>query len=289
MPSTQLSGSGPITFMNTEGQQVFVPLSALKNENGTVTLLSSWATDLSNDQTTIELLANALMLTGELAPVPETLNSPTIFATASFAGRESNNIVVKIDAAIINGQYPTPSTTQVTVTVTETDVYPGLTGAADAVAKIGVDGGAPAGAVVRLSTGLVAIKYVDPMLVSLTMLPKALPATAVPAAGLAIKGTDNSTIFTLVPAQAIPAGATLTAAITLDSPGTFTITIAFTATEPAVTLDALTSQTPTEAAPYRVQFSNPTTTNAIAFVPSITQQLVGGTKDTPATVQFLDA
>jgi hypothetical protein len=215
-----VAGHGPLSFTDSNGAQRFVPLSAFEFAGSEIQLKSAWSTDFgAGDQQILLALAAARAATGELVPPPVAGPAPAISFAATVPGSEGSNVTV--------GVKPDPADTvfdaKVEFTVTETDVYAGLTNAGDAAAKIGVDT-APAGATdPPKGTGLVVVKKSS--IVSGDDLPDAKSITA-KAAGTDVK-SGSKVLFTLLPRTGAPA-AGIPVEIGVDATAkTFSVTAAY--------------------------------------------------------------
>lgn len=148
-------GSTPISFTDSAGAQQMVPLSALQFTGSDLQLRSAWAAAFDATETaTLLAAARTRVATGELSPPPVPPPVPALILTATRTGPETNGITVTVDAE----QGAAPLLAKLTVSVVETDSYPGLaTGEAAAMAigvdaPTGADGDPPGG------TGLVVVK-----------------------------------------------------------------------------------------------------------------------------------
>lgn len=235
MSTVDVTGHSPLSFTNEDGSQRFVPLSALELVGSELKLKAAWAAEFSNaDQATLLAVASTLKASRQLEPPPLTAPRPAIGFTAATAGPEGDNIVVTLT--------PDPGTVteaQVLIQAVETDTYSGLTDAAAAAMKIGVDnatgnpGDPPAG------TGLVHVKAGG---TTGTGLPKNNQNLTVKGATTNVLAADASTtLFQLVPRSgAPPAG--IPVKVTVDSAaGTFTVEASYDtgSGQPKVPLTAL--------------------------------------------------
>ena len=90
-------GSSPITFTGSQGEQRFVPLSALQFNGSTIELKPSWASAFDpSETTTLVALATGFAAAGEITPPPVPPPSPAVLVTAAVAGPESNDITVTV-------------------------------------------------------------------------------------------------------------------------------------------------------------------------------------------------
>ena len=217
-------GSSPITFTGSQGQQRFVPLSALQFSGSTIQLKPSWATAFDAGETiTLIALAAAYAAAGELTPPPVPPPSPAVLVTAAVPGPESNDISVTVTPDADTGLG-----TKMKFDAQAVDTYAGLTSAKSAALAIGVD--APTGNANDPSagTGVVVIKTLTPPATFDTAKLPAAQKGSVTTAGYDVKAADSTVLFTLLPRGGYAASGGLTFALTLDTGGTsFTITATY--------------------------------------------------------------
>ena len=156
MTSTQdVTGSAPLTFTNTLGEQRSVPLSALQFSGSTITIASSWTSQFGGADTAILLaLAQARVTTGDLTPPPVLPPVPALSFTAAAAGPAGNNVAVKISSVSTTSVL----TAEIVIDAAETDTYAGLASATAAATAIGVDVAPTATTDPPLGTGVVQVK-----------------------------------------------------------------------------------------------------------------------------------
>src|ERR1700712_5378256 len=129
-------GSTPISFTNSEGAQKVVPLSALQFNGSDLQVRTAWSAGFDPSEiTTLLAVARARAAAGELNPPPVPPPVPALAFTATRTGAETNNIVVTVAAEADTA----PLEAEITVTVIETDIYPGLATGDAAALTIGVD------------------------------------------------------------------------------------------------------------------------------------------------------
>lgn len=219
-------GSSPITFTGSQGQQRFVPLSALQFNGSTVELKPSWSTAFdATESKTLIALAKAYAASGALTPPAVPPPSAAILVTAAVPGPESNDITVTAtpDAG-------SALTTKVKFTAKAVDTYSDLTSAESAAMKIGVD--APTGNAgdPAAGTGVVVVKMAGAPF-DTAKLPADGQSGSVTKAGYDVKAGDNSVLFTLLPRDGYAASGGLTFALALDDGGTkFSITATYDST-----------------------------------------------------------
>jgi hypothetical protein len=139
MPTTEVAGAGPIVFFTQAGTQITLPLSAVyfdasdqvkvrRADDGDTPQLTKW----------LEYLVDQKRITRAVTP-PRTLPGPSMVVTARVAGADGNRITVRVATNAAD-------TTKLDVTVTEADVYEGLSldvTAATSIDKVlGLTGGA---------------------------------------------------------------------------------------------------------------------------------------------------
>jgi hypothetical protein len=193
---TIVIGNGPIDFMDSGGEQVSVPLSALKIESGQVDLESSWAdkAGLSGDDPSIlkGLLAE-LQRQGYLRSAPAPTQKPAMIVKAASPGPEGNNIEITVSEVTQNTDAPLdPLKTTFSVTAKETDEYPDLMLASIATV-LGIDEDPKGTGLVHVVTGSVAADGVPAEKIGT----KALKLG--PGAQVEVKDKDDKTLFTLKP------------------------------------------------------------------------------------------
>ncbi len=150
-------GSQPLSFTNTNGEQMVVPLSALEFSGGQPQLKTTWATAvplLAGSETVINKLAQALAAAGALTPPPTPPPAPALAFTAAHTGPETNGITVGATTTPGTGG---PLTTQITITATETDTWSGLGSGDNAAQTIGVDKLPTATGDPHAGTGLIVV------------------------------------------------------------------------------------------------------------------------------------
>jgi hypothetical protein len=217
-------GSSPITFTGSQGQQRFVPLSALQFNGSTIEVKTAWSTAFDpNETNTLITLATAYAAAGELTPPPVAPPSPAVLITAAVPGPESNDITVTATPDAGTGL-----ATKVKFDAKEVDTYAGLTSAKSAALAMGVD--APTGNANDpvAGTGVLVLKTpVSPATFDTSKLPTAQNG-GVTNAGYDVKAADNTVLFTLLPRGGYAASGGLSFTLTLDGGGTsFTITATY--------------------------------------------------------------
>lgn len=205
MADSKVVGRRPLAFTSADGTQDFVPLHALVHNETGLALDGAWSKAFSAaDSLALLALAQDAWKAGELSAPPVAAKSPAIVFKAACAGPEGNGITVAITRATDpEPDLKAPLQARLTLTVTEKDEYPGLTGAADAAAVIGVDKPA-AGSKHKAGSGLVQIK--EGSATAGDGLPKSgTSVTVSPAAPATVKAADGTTdYFTLVAREGLP-------------------------------------------------------------------------------------
>lgn len=252
-----VAGFGPFEFTNANGQQVSIPLTALKTDtSGAIVIDTSvWKPAIpygAADTAVItallgEYATQQLMTAQAAAPL-----RPAMVLTAATPGVSGNNIQATVVVHADSSGDPTLATLD--ITITETEAYKGIA-VAGIAASLG--DGTNAGSQPGLAT-------VDPTSIDKTKLPVALTATAFtgPAdptkhATLDIQDGSKNKVFTLVARSAGAGGAVTTAAIAnIDTgAGTFDLTLVWSATATGVKLASLAADTASLA--YEVAFTPP--------------------------------
>jgi hypothetical protein len=216
-------GSSPISFTGSEGQQLFVPLSALQFNGSSIQVSSAWATCFDpNETTTLLTLATAYAAAGELKTPPVPPPSPALVLTAAHAGLESNNIL-----ATVSPDADTGLGTKIAFSAVETDTYPGLASAKEAAQAVGVDTPGGGANPPPVATGLVYV--VAASVVSAGTLPKdSQSGTLVAGTGFDVKAPDATVLFTIKPRDDYTGSDGLSFELALDDGGTtFTITATY--------------------------------------------------------------
>lgn len=141
--SKPLVGKGPLAFTDARGSQRFVPLSALVLTGGKVALTQSWAEKWAEaafspvDQNALLLLAGQALEAGELTVPPVAAKQQAVVFRAVAPGSGGNAIEVTIKYGEAPDDPAAALQRELTLRVTEKQVYAGLTSAAEAVESIG--------------------------------------------------------------------------------------------------------------------------------------------------------
>lgn len=123
--TTQVTGNGPLEFTNANGKQVSIPLSALYFDgNGTLQVDATWAA-ASGLKPNKGVLGYARS-EGLIKPAPAPPPFAAMLVKAAQEGTGGNNIVIQISDVTAAAD---PTQTTFSITVTENDVYTGLTAA----------------------------------------------------------------------------------------------------------------------------------------------------------------
>jgi hypothetical protein len=277
-------GATPISITGSTGGQRVVPLSALQFNGSALQVKPAWANTFTADEiTALVAVATARLATGELSKPPVPLPTPALVVTAAVAGPESNGIVVHLAPA------PDPDTpplsTPISIFVTETDSYPGLTTASEAIAAIGTDQ-APAAGGPPLGTGLVQVQSSSINAAQGDAVPVDVDGK-VPANGLKVKDKDGNVLFALIPRASFSPAKGLTARVKNDASGTsFTVTVSYDSTPETTSLPTFTIQSLSALHPavgYLINLTAPATGAAVpAPTPATGITLTGGGPDLAA-------
>jgi hypothetical protein len=210
MANAAAVGYGPISFFTTTGIELSIPLSELyfdagggvhSNVYGGTPGLSEWLT----------YLVNQGRITRGSTPTP----GPAMVVTATEAGTAGNRITVNVGASTATP----PDPNKVHITVSEVDVYAGLT-----VANI--ESFLGSSAVVGSSPGLLRLKLPlgtgDPVVADGAA---ASPQTTPPSWSFNNGATPAAVAFTLEARRAGTAPARITAHVGPVAAGTFTLTV----------------------------------------------------------------
>jgi hypothetical protein len=228
MASTPVTGHGPLSFTDSNGDQRTVPLSALvftapgkldieKDKYDWQAQFGPGAAFSQADATTLLTLAANRLAAGELLPIPTPPPAPALHFQAATPGPGGNNITVTLGLTTTpNTAAPTVFNTTVTITAVEEETYGGLADGAAARAAIGVDTPTAAGDV--QGYGLVMVQGTSTS--GTGKLAKAKSYTVKDGTPVDIPAADNSgTILTLVARAGVPnPGVTVT--VTTDAGGT---------------------------------------------------------------------
>jgi hypothetical protein len=252
MSTTPVTGHGPLSFTDSNGDQRVVPLSALVftapgkldiNSSGS----PSWKSEFgpgqpfsANDATTLLSLAALRFAAGELKPPPTLPPEPALHFQAATPGPGGNNVSIALALTTTpNTADPTVFNTTVQITAQEEEEYSGLADGAAARAAIGVD--TPTDPGDQQGYGLVMVKGS-----STSGTGKLAKAGSWPfhAGTLDLMSDDGlSTVVTLAPRAGMPAtGVTVT--VTHDVSGTtFTIDVKYAPAPDTIDLYPLGSLT----------------------------------------------
>ena len=161
MAGTQATGTGPFEFTDSNGKHVSIPLTAITFDANSKPLINSaWQHVFATQPAAASLLAYAVA-EGLIAPAPAPSPFPAMIVKAVDGGLGGNNITVAISNIVPDaGSPPTndPTRTSFTITVTETDIYNGLT-AASIEQTLGSADGTFTSVVKGTSTGLVQVLH----------------------------------------------------------------------------------------------------------------------------------
>ena len=229
MSTTPVTGHGPLSFTDSNGDQRVVPLSALVfTAPGKLDIEpTQWQAEFgpglaysAADATTLKTLAAQRLAASELKPPPTLPPSPALHFKAAIQGPGGNNISVALALVTTpNTASPTVFNTEVKITTVEEENYAGLADGAAARAAFGVD--TPTAPGDQQGYGLVMVQGSSTS--GSGKIAKA-GSWSLETGTLDIDADDGSgTILTLVPRAGVPApGVSVT--VTHDMSGTtFTI------------------------------------------------------------------
>jgi len=249
-------GTGPVAFLDQNSSQHEIPLSALSLDSNKIDA-SNWPGYTAQTSATIDgvlawMLAQGFLVAGASVTAPLTI-------TAAQAGVGGNDIKVTFT--------PDAATDTMTVTVATTQTF-GPIDVTQLASTLGTDAAS--------SAGVIFLSGAEPA----AGVPQAMPATAVPAAGLPVNDSTDTLLFTLGAADDSATPAVVDAAIALNADPKFTITATSTKTATGVKIaDLVGAGNPFSLL---VTFSGPVDT---LLPPAGTVTLAGGTAaTTPPTI-----
>jgi len=283
---TQVTGNGPLEFTNANGRQISIPLSALYfDQNGTLQVDSTWAT-ASGLKPNAGVLGYA-QSEGMITPAPAPPPFAAMIIKAADQGAGGNNIVVAISDT---SPATDPTQTTFSITVTETDVYEGLTAATieSTLGSSTVSGSTLVPVKTGTSPGLVQVEAGS---VDTSGFPNALTKASLNGdpAELAVDGEGSpAVVFTLLAKKAGADGATTVIDISPDTSSppsssnpTFTLNANWSRMISDVTLGTLVSTIQSEFG-YEITVSLPG--SGAYSVPALASStLSGGTPGTSAS------
>lgn len=283
--TTQVTGNGPLEFTNANGKQISIPLSALYFDgSGTLQVDTTWATatGLKPSKGVLGYAQSEGLIAPASAPPP----FAAMVINAADQGTGGNNIVVGI-SDIAPATDPTQTT--FSITVTETDVYAGLT-VANIESTLGsstVSGSSLIPVVTGTSPGLVQVEAGS---VDTSGFPNSVTNASLQGdpAELAVDGDGSpAVVFTLLAKKAGTDGATTLIDISSDTtsppgPGnpTFTLTATWSKMVNDVTIETLASTIQSEFG-YEITVSLPGS-GAYSVPAAASTTLSGGTPGTLA-------
>lgn len=270
MPTTAAAGAGPIVFFTQAGTQITLPLSAIYfDASDQVKVRRADDADTPQLIKWLEYLVDQKRITRAVTP-PPALPGTSMVVTARVAGADGNWITLGVATNAADA-------TKLDVTVTETDVYEGLSLDSASVTSIdkvlGLKGGA---AGVRASLVRVdAITGTPPMpnegAVAITATHAGIPSWTVPG------GNPAATSFTLSAraAGSEGPGALWTVEVSEVTATTFTLEVSWTKT---VTIGAVGDLAGLDAAlGFAVAVARPEGSSAFTALPALgTFSLKGG-------------
>jgi hypothetical protein len=227
MASLQVLGSGPLAIIDGNGAQHVVPLTLISFGPGNVPTCGSGVS--SAIQTILNPLLPGLVSQGFLWPAPPPAAAPVFTITAVEGGTIGDAINITFANPVAS---TTPATVDVSVNVNQ--VYPGLTLATLAsVIGTSANGGSTPGLAFLETVG----KLTEMPIASVTSftLQGAVYTAAIPSGVAAMP-----TAFTLQALNALADAANLSVVVSAVTASTFTITVKWQKTVPAVPLNDLT-------------------------------------------------
>ena len=280
MVNTPATGNGPFEFTSASGRHISIPLSAFSfDASNNIVVNPAWSAVLGA-QPGSSFLAYALQ-EGMIAPAALSSPFPAMIIRAADPGAGGNNISITVAVSTSTASPPNDDPTQVpfSLTVTETDVYTGLTAAT-------IESVLGSSAVSGTSPGLVQV-----LSGSVDTVGEPIATTGVlhgASAQLDVDGTGSpALVFTLV-AKKNAADSTLTnVTVTPDggsppSPNpTFTLLATWTKTVSGITLSDLDSLASSDLG-YEIKVSKPSSGAYSVPAPGVTR-LSGGAVGTSAS------
>jgi hypothetical protein len=281
MANTPATGNGPFEFTSANGSQISIPLTAFTfDANNNIVVDPAWET-ITQAQPGSTVLSFAVK-EGLIAPAPVPSPFPAMTIRAADPGTGGNNISITVAVSSSTASPPTNDPTQVpfSITVTETDVYNGLTAAT-------IESVLGSSAVTGSSPGLV---QVVPDSVDLSGVPVATTgALAGSPAQLDVDGSGSpALVFTLVAKKSGADGTLTNVTVTPNtssppssSPETFTLEATWTKTVNDITVSDLGALVSSELG-YEITVSKPSS-GAYSVPAAGVSQLSGGAAGTSAS------
>lgn len=125
MTSTVI-GNGPLTFTDSSGRQISIPLSVLTfDSSGSLVVDKKKWTPPANEESLITNLLNYLVTNQLVTPISSASPKPAMVVNAAIPGAAGNHILIKIDYKPTKLD-PDPTKVTFDVTVTQKDIYSGL-------------------------------------------------------------------------------------------------------------------------------------------------------------------
>jgi hypothetical protein len=279
MANTPATGTGPFEFTDSQDRHVSIPLTAFSFDSNLKVVVDPAWSSVTGAQPAAALLAYALA-EGLIAPAAAPAPFPAMIVKAADPGTGGNSITVTI-ANVVPAADPTATTFD--ITVTETDVYTGLTTASiESVLGSSAVAGSSPGGLVQVVHG-----SVDPAF-GPTHTAGALSGSP---AQLDVDGTGSPPrVFTLVAKKAGADGAltqiqvTPTSASPQIGPETFTLQASWTKTATAVTLTSLATAVASQLG-YEITVALPGT-GAYSVPAAAAASLSGGAPGVAASAAF---
>lgn len=117
--STQVLGRGPVGFTNSNGNQVFIPLSDLYFDTDGKIKPDSWPA-YPDDEQTVNGLLNELVEGGFLIAGTEAPIKPAMLIEAAISGAIGNHIQIDFGNIVVDSTTPANSTFDCTITTKDT-------------------------------------------------------------------------------------------------------------------------------------------------------------------------
>ena len=118
--STQVLGSGPVGFTNSDGNQVFIPLSALYFDADGQIKADKWNSYTAKNKNTVDVLLKQLVESGFILPRTDTPIKSAMQIEAALSGAAGNHIQVDFSNIVVDSITPANSTFDCTITAKDT-------------------------------------------------------------------------------------------------------------------------------------------------------------------------
>jgi YD repeat-containing protein len=232
MPERPAVSGNPLSFITSDGKQLWIPLTALYYDAAGALKAERWPLYTAN-QAAVDPFLRRLAASRDIVPGPEPTVKPAFKATAVTAG--ASGVSINIVVANVTPNVATPASSTADVAVTETDTYTALK--PDTIVEVlgnSATTGKRAGLAFVSSSGTVAL----PKAGSYTF---AAASAGDPAKANIAKQTGSGNAFTLQARSNDAAGALTTAEIKdVDTTAqTFTLVLGWSKAVTATAIDAL--------------------------------------------------